>query len=86
MPGSIGLLPVPGLSAGSRSPGRSAGRDMDSKALYGSPRIHQDLLGRGIKVCVNTVAKVMKQENIRAPKSHKKVQTPGPPTQPTDCR
>jgi putative transposase len=44
---------------------------MDSKALYGSPRIHQDLLGRGIKVCVNTVAKVMKQEHIRS-KIHKK--------------
>lgn len=32
----------------------------ESRCLYGSPRIHRELLARGIRVCVNTVAKLMK--------------------------
>ena len=31
-------------------------------AVYGSPRMHQELLKRGFEVCENTVAAVMKQE------------------------
>ncbi len=34
--------------------------------VYGSPRMHQELLKRGIEVCENTVAAVMKQEGIKA--------------------
>ena len=34
--------------------------------VYGSPRMHQELLKRGFEVCENTVAAVMKQEGIRA--------------------
>ncbi len=38
----------------------------DSDGTYGSPRIHQDLLEQGNQVCVNTVAKLMKQADIRS--------------------
>jgi putative transposase len=34
--------------------------------VYGSPRMHQELLQRGFEVCENTVAAVMKQEGIAA--------------------
>lgn len=34
--------------------------------VYGSPRMHQELLKRGFEVCENTVAVVMKQEGITA--------------------
>jgi putative transposase len=34
--------------------------------VYGSPRMHQELLQRGFDVCENTVADVMKQEGIAA--------------------
>lgn len=34
--------------------------------VYGSPRMHQELLQRGVEVCENTVAAVMQQEGIRA--------------------
>jgi putative transposase len=37
-----------------------------SSGTYGSPRIHAELAERGIKVCVNTVAKLMKQAEIRS--------------------
>jgi transposase InsO family protein len=43
----------------------------DSKALYGSPRIHQELIAGGTKACVNTVAKVMREEDLRS-RMHKK--------------
>ena len=44
----------------------------DSKRRYGSPRIHAELVkGRDVKCSVNTVAKLMRQEGIRA-KSVKK--------------
>lgn len=33
---------------------------------YGSPRVHRELLERGVACCVNTVAKVMQRFNIRA--------------------
>ena len=38
----------------------------DSRGIYGSPRVHRELLDRGVKVCENTVAKVMKQQQIRS--------------------
>ena len=43
----------------------------DTRGLYGSPRIHQELLHRKVNVCVNTVAKIMRQEAIRS-KIHRK--------------
>ena len=36
------------------------------KARYGSPRIHAELVARGEPCCVNTVAKLMRQEGIAA--------------------
>jgi putative transposase len=44
----------------------------ESKQRYGSPRIHAELVkGRDVKCSVNTIAKLMRQEGIRA-KSAKK--------------
>lgn len=36
------------------------------KARYGSPRIHAELVARGTPCCVNTVARLMRQEGIAA--------------------
>jgi putative transposase len=36
------------------------------KQRYGSPRMHAELEARGVPCCVNTVAKAMKNEGIRA--------------------
>ena len=36
------------------------------KARYGSPRIHAELVARGEPCCVNTVARLMRQEGIAA--------------------
>jgi putative transposase len=41
------------------------------RGVYGSPRIHAALAERGIQVCVNTVAKLMKQAGIRAARSRR---------------
>jgi transposase InsO family protein len=38
----------------------------ENRQVYGSPRIHQVLQAQGHEVCRNTVAKVMKQQGIRA--------------------
>jgi putative transposase len=38
----------------------------DSRQTYGSPRVHQALIAGGQKVCLNTVARLMKQHQIRA--------------------
>ena len=38
----------------------------DSRGTYGSPRIASVLRARGVKVCRNTIAKVMKQRQIQA--------------------
>jgi transposase InsO family protein len=43
----------------------------NSRRIYGSPRIHQQLLDQGEKVCLNTVAAIMKERNIRS-KMHRK--------------
>jgi putative transposase len=42
-----------------------------SDGTYGSPRVHAELAGREVQVCVNTVAKLMKQAQIRSA-MHKK--------------
>lgn len=36
------------------------------KEVYGSPRVHQELLDRGHSCCVNTVEKLMRNAGIRA--------------------
>lgn len=38
----------------------------NSDRIYGSPRVHETLIAQGEKVCQNTVAKVMRQEQIRS--------------------
>lgn len=43
----------------------------EHRRTCGSPRVHQVLLAQGEQVCVNTVAKVMRQEQIR-PKTKRK--------------
>jgi putative transposase len=40
----------------------------DSRGVYGSPRIASVLKARGMNICRNTVAKVMKQQKIQAKK------------------
>jgi putative transposase len=42
-----------------------------SRGLYGSPRVHQELLAQGVKVGINTVARIMKKQGIRS-KMHRK--------------
>jgi transposase InsO family protein len=34
------------------------------KDVYGSPRMHQELVDRGVKICETTVAKLMRQEGV----------------------
>ena len=36
------------------------------KARYGSPRVHAELVARGVSCCVNTVAKLMRVCGVRA--------------------
>jgi putative transposase len=38
----------------------------DSRGLYGSPRIHAELAQQNVRACVNTVAGLMKQAQIRS--------------------
>lgn len=38
----------------------------DSRGTYGSPRVHAELAQQRVKVCVNTVARLMKQARIRS--------------------
>jgi transposase InsO family protein len=37
-----------------------------SRGVYGSPRVHRELKDQGVNCCENTVAKLMKQHDIRA--------------------
>jgi putative transposase len=37
-----------------------------SRRTYGSPRVHAELKAAGVKVCENTVARVMKEEGLRS--------------------
>jgi transposase InsO family protein len=41
------------------------------KARYGSPRVHAELVARGHDCCVNTVAKLMRDHEIRAKTARK---------------
>jgi putative transposase len=43
----------------------------EAKARYGSPRIHAELAARGQDCCVNTVAKLMHDHDIRAKTARK---------------
>ena len=45
------------------------------KGVYGSPRVHQELLDRGHECCVNTVAKLMRIAGIRAKTKKKFIAT-----------
>ena len=45
------------------------------KEVYGSPRVHQELLDRGHECCVNTVAKLMRIAGIRAKTKKKFIAT-----------
>jgi transposase InsO family protein/transposase len=36
------------------------------RGVYGAPRVHAGLVARGVKVCLNTVAKLMKDAGIRS--------------------
>ncbi len=38
----------------------------ENRGVYGSPRVHQALLAEGRTACVNTVADIMKEREIRA--------------------
>jgi len=38
----------------------------ENRRVYGSPRVHRALVAQGHSVCENTVAKIMKQREIRA--------------------
>lgn len=38
----------------------------ENRGVYGSPRVHQALAAAGERVCENTVAKVMREQEIRA--------------------
>jgi transposase InsO family protein len=42
-----------------------------NRRVYGSPRVYKALVASGVKVCVNTVAKVMRQAGIAAKKKRK---------------
>jgi transposase InsO family protein len=42
----------------------------DSGARYGSPRVHRELRAQGVKVCENTIARLMKEYELKA--RHKK--------------
>jgi len=42
-----------------------------NRRVYGSPRVYEALIASGVKVCVNTVAKVMRQAGIAAKKKRK---------------
>lgn len=46
--------------------GRIRAVHAEHRGVYGSPRVHRALLAGGERVCVNTVAKVMKEEHIAA--------------------
>jgi putative transposase len=38
----------------------------ESRSVYGSPRVHRELKAQGIACCVNTVAKLMRECDIRS--------------------
>jgi transposase InsO family protein len=44
---------------------------VENRQVYGSPRLMRELLSRGVKCCVNTVAKIMRRIGVRS-KIHRK--------------
>jgi len=55
----------------------------EAKARYGSPRIHAELVARGHDCCVNTVAKLMRDNGIAAKPRRSSAAPPQTPT--TTC-
>ena len=47
----------------------------EARGRYGSPRVHAELSARGVACCVDTVAKVMRANGIRARTSRRFVRT-----------
>jgi putative transposase len=47
----------------------------ECKQTYGSPRIYRDLQADGVECCVNTVAKLMRDNDIRAKTARKFINT-----------
>jgi putative transposase len=43
----------------------------EAKGRYGSPRVHAELVAKGVPCCVNTVAKLMSDNDIRAKTARK---------------
>ena len=39
---------------------------LESRRTYGSPRLHRELLAQGYRCCVNSVARWMKEQHLRA--------------------
>lgn len=65
-----------------RVPGRTARRreqlveqirrvHADSRQRYGSPRVHRELRARGVRCCENTVAKLMRENGLKARTPHR---------------
>jgi len=42
-----------------------------SRGTYGSPRVHRELLERGVRVCENTVAKLMRAQGLHSKRRRK---------------
>jgi putative transposase len=38
----------------------------DNRQVYGSPRVHRELADRGVRCCENTVARLMRDQGVRA--------------------
>ncbi len=49
----------------------------DPKGRYGSPRLHRALLARGVRCCVNSVAKAMRALGLAARRPRRRPQPPG---------
>lgn len=47
----------------------------ESRQTYGSPRIHAAIQSQGMQCCVNTVAKIMREEGLCARPKRRKVRT-----------
>ena len=59
--------PVSGRAARvERLAGQIRGAHEESRSVYGSPRVYRALLAGGVACCVNTVAKLMKENGIRS--------------------
>lgn len=52
---------------------------LEHRRVYGSPRIHKELLARGEDCCVHTVAKIMRENGIQSKIKHRFRVTKGAP-------